>query len=221
MHLDDRGHGVGIGEADIVKKAAAQERVGQFLLIVRGDDHHGTPARFDRLAGFIDEELHAIELEQEIVREFDVSLVDLVDQQDRPLVGNESVPQFAALDVVANVLDARVAELAVTQTGNRVVFVKPLQRLGSRLDVPLDQRCADCLRNFKRQHGLASAGLALDQQRPLQRDRGIDRNLEVVGGDIASCAFETHAISHLFRGDPKHPIRGEQAGFPPVNVKSV
>ena len=32
-------HGLGIGEADVVEEAAAQERVGQFLLVVRRDHH--------------------------------------------------------------------------------------------------------------------------------------------------------------------------------------
>jgi MoxR-like ATPase len=32
MHVDDRAHGVGIGKADIVEEAAAQERVRQLLL---------------------------------------------------------------------------------------------------------------------------------------------------------------------------------------------
>ena len=42
------------------------------------------------------------------------------------------------------------------------------------------------------QHGLAGAGLALDQQRPLQPDRGIDGDGEIFGGDIVLGAGETH-----------------------------
>ena len=80
-----------------------------------------------------------------------------------PLVGDESIPQLAAFDVVADVLDALVAELAVAQPRHRVVFVESLQRLGGRLDVPLDQRRADRLGDLDRQHGLAGAGLAFDQ----------------------------------------------------------
>ena len=91
--------------------------------------------------------------------------------------------------------DALVAELAVAQPRDRVVFVEALQRLGGRLDVPLDQRGAERLGDLERQHGLAGAGLALDQQRPLERDRGVDRDLQVVGRDIGLGAFETHACS--------------------------
>ena len=127
----------------------------------------GRCRRLDGLAGLVDEELHAIEFLQEVVGKFDVGLVDLVDQQHRALVGREGVPQLAALDVVADVLDALVAELAVAQPRYRVVFVEALLRLGGRLDVPFDQRRADRLGDFVRQHGLAGAGFALDQQRPL------------------------------------------------------
>ena len=42
------------------------------------------------------------------------------------------------------------------------------------------------------EHGLAGAGLALDQQRPLQRDRRVDRERQVVGGDVGVGAFEAH-----------------------------
>ena len=47
----------------------------------------GRRAARDRLAGLVDIELHAVEFEQEIVGKLDVGLVDLVDQQHRPLVG--------------------------------------------------------------------------------------------------------------------------------------
>ena len=191
-------HRVGVGKADVVEEAAAQERVRQFLLVVRGDDDDRPAARLHRLAGLVDEELHAIEFLQQVVGKLDVGLVDLVDQQHRPLVGDEGVPQLAALDVVADVLDALVAELAVAQARHRVVFVEALQRLGGRLDVPFDQRRAERLGDLERQHGLAGAGLALDQQRPLQRDRGVDRDLEVVGRDIGLGAFKTHADSSIF-----------------------
>jgi hypothetical protein len=48
------------------------------------------------LAGLVDVELHAVELLQEVVRELDVGLVDLVDQQHRG-ARRERFPQLAAL----------------------------------------------------------------------------------------------------------------------------
>ena len=110
-----------------------------------------------RFPGLVDEELHAIEFLQQVVGKLDVRLVDLVDQQHRPLVGGEGLPQLAAFDVVADVLDPRVAELAVAQPRDRIVFVQPLQRLGGRLDVPLDERRAERFGDLDRQHGLAGA----------------------------------------------------------------
>src|SRR5258708_3194854 len=145
MHLDDRAHGIGVGEADVVEEAAAQESVGQLLLVVRGDHHDRPPPRLDGFAGLVDEELHAIEFQQQIVGKFDVRLVDFIDQQHWSRIRDEAVPHLAALDVVANVAHALVAELAVAQPPHRVVFVEPLQRLGGRLDLPLDQRRAEAL----------------------------------------------------------------------------
>ena len=192
MDLDDGAHGVAVGEADVVEEAAAQERVGQFLLVVRGDDHDRPLDRLHRLAGLVDVELHPIEFLEQVVREFDVGLVDLVDQQHRQVRRGERLPQFAAADIVRNVVDPRVAELAVAQPRHRVIFVEALVGLGGRLDVPADQRRAERRGDLVGEHGLAGAGLALDQQRAAQRDGGIDRDLEVVGGDVVGGAFEAH-----------------------------
>ena len=115
----------------------------------------------------------------------------------------ERLPQLALADVVADVADARVAELAVAQAAHRVVFVEALQRLGGRLDVPLDQRHAERLGDLERQHGLAGAGLALDEQGPLQCDGGIDGDLEVVGRHVVLRALELHELRACLPGPEK------------------
>src|SRR3546814_20927762 len=81
MVRDVLGHRVAVGEVDIVEETAAEEGVGQFLFIVRGDGDDRAFLRGHRLVGLIDMEGHAIEFLEQIVREFDVGLVDLVDQQ--------------------------------------------------------------------------------------------------------------------------------------------
>ena len=195
MHIDDRLHRVAIGEFDIVEEAATQEGVGQFLLIVRRDDDDRAILGRDRLASLIHMERHAIEFLQQVVGKFDVGLVDLVDQQHGQGRGGECLPQLAFADIVGNVVDALVAQLAVAQTGDGVIFIQALMRLGRRFDVPFDQRRAQRGRNLLRQPGLAGARLPLHQQRAAQQHRGIDRDLQVVGGDIILGAFKTHHSS--------------------------
>ena len=104
-----------------------------------------------------------------------------------------------------------VAELAVAQPRHRVVFVEALLRLGGGLDVPGQQRRIERLGDFLGQHGLAGAGLALDQQRALQHDRGVDGDLEVVGGDIVLGAGKFHrAFALLFVLERRSAPRSEQ-----------
>ncbi|MNE48181.1 hypothetical protein D3C80_1426280 [compost metagenome] len=102
-------------------------------------------------------------------------------------------------------MDPLVAQLAVAQAADGVVFIEAVVGLGRRLDVPGDQRGVQRAGQFIGQNRLAGAGLALDQQGALQRHRRIDRDLQVVGGDIVGRAFE-----------PAHeqpaPIRGRGAG---------
>ncbi len=178
-----------------MEEAAAQERVRQFLLIVRRDDHDRPVRRHHRLTRLVDEEPHAIEFEQQVVRELDVCLVHLIDQHDDGLVSLERVPQLAAHDVVGDVVHPRIAQLAVAQARHRVVLVKALLCLGGRLDVPLDQFQAESLRHFVCQHGLAGAGLALHQQRALQRHGGIHRHFQITRGDITFGTLEGGAHS--------------------------
>jgi hypothetical protein len=111
VDLDDPLHRLGIREPYVVEEATAQESIRQLFLVVAGDDDHRPVARFDELTGLVDIELHAIELAQKIVRELDVSLVDLVDQEHGRLGRIERLPELSAHEVVADVGDAGLTEL--------------------------------------------------------------------------------------------------------------
>src|SRR5262249_18977907 len=106
-------------------------------------------------------------------------------------------PKLAALDVVADVAHALVAELAVAQPRHRVVFVESLQRLGGRFDVPLDQRSAQTLGNLEREHGLAGPGLAFDQQRASAGEGGMAGDFEVAAGEVRVVSFERHGWARV------------------------
>ena len=164
MHVDDGRQGLGVGEANEVEEAAAQEGVGQLLFIVGGDDHDGAHLGADRLVRFLDVELHPVEFLQQVVGELDVGLVDLVDQQDRADRGGKGFPQLALLQIVAHVMNALLAQLAVAQSADGVIFIKSVMGLGRGFDVPGDQRRVEGLGDLIGQDRLACAGLALDQQ---------------------------------------------------------
>ncbi|MNE34202.1 hypothetical protein D3C80_1279140 [compost metagenome] len=96
-------------------------------------------------------------------------------------------------------MDLVDAQLGIAQAAHRVVLVEALVSLGGRLDVPGDQPGAQRLGQLLGEQGLAGARLALDQQRALQGDGGVDRQLEVVGGDVGLGAFELHRSQSLRR----------------------
>src|SRR5204862_6653941 len=122
MDIDDPMHRFVVGKTDVMKKAAPEKGVRQLLFVVRRDDYNRTMPSLNRAARLVDVELHSIELEQQVVRKFDVGLVDLVDQQDRRLWRLERLPELSRRDIVGDIVDALVAELAVAQARNRVVF---------------------------------------------------------------------------------------------------
>jgi hypothetical protein len=103
----------------------------------------------------------------------------------------ERLPQLALDDVVADVVDPRVAQLRIAQPRHRVVFVQALLGLGGGFDVPLDERPIQGQGDFLGQLGLAGARFALDQQWPTQGHGGVHRHHQIVGNDIAVGATET------------------------------
>ncbi len=86
--------------------------------------------RADLLAGLDDREAHLVELEQEVVRELEVGLVDLVDEQHLPLVRREGAPERPEPDVVPDVRDVAGAEAAVVEPLDGVVDVEAVGGLG-------------------------------------------------------------------------------------------
>ena len=222
MHVDDPLHRRLVGKADVVEEAAAQERVGQLLLVVAGDHDDRPVAGRPGLAGLVDVELHAVELAQQVVREFDVGLVDLVDQQYRLHVAGESLPQRSLHDVIADFRDARIAELRIAQPRHRIVLVQSLRRPGGRLDVPLEQRLVERAGNLHGEQRLAGAGLALDQQRPRQQHGRVDGRHQLLGRDVAVRAPElpAHAArcSRISTAGSFLPSTNSRNAPPPVEM---
>src|SRR2546422_848778 len=192
VHFHDLLHRFPVGEADVVEETTPQKGVGQLFFVVRGDEDDGALCRLDELPRLVHEELHAVELAQKVVGKLDVGLVDLVDEEHDRRLGSERLPQHAADDVVADLAHAGVAKLGIAQAAHRVVLVQALLRLGRGFDVPFEERQPERPGHFDGEHGLAGARLAFYQQRALERDRRVDREREVVGGDVSFRTFESH-----------------------------
>ena len=145
----------------------------------------GRSCATDLLAGLYDAETHLVELEQQVVRELEVGLVDLVDEQDVALLGREALAQGPELDVALDVGNVTGPEAAVVEPLHGVVDVQSIGCLGRGLDVPRQDRHAESLGDVLREHGLTGAGLALEQQRALERDGTVDGIDQSGGGDVA------------------------------------
>jgi hypothetical protein len=195
MHINNTLQRLHVGKPDVMEETTPQERVGQFLFVVRGYDHDRPLPRLDGLTGLVDVELHTVEFLQQVIGELDVGLVDLVNQEHRLPVCGERLPQLAATNVICDVVDPLVTKLAVAQTAHRIVLVKPLLGFGRRLHRPFDQFKAEALGDLAGQFGLAGARFAFHQKRPLEPDCCIDRNREILVRHIGRCAFKLHMPS--------------------------
>ena len=127
MHIHNALHGVGIGELDVMKKAAPQKGIGQFFFVVRRNKHQRAVLGANQFAGFVAVELHAVEFAQQVVGKLNVGFVNFINQQGHGLFGGKGLPQHAFDDVVVNVFHALTAiklrQLAVTQAADGIVFV--------------------------------------------------------------------------------------------------
>ena len=193
VDADDFFHLCSVREADIMKDTTAQEGTGQLFLCVGGDDDDGAMLCLDGLASLRDIELHLVQLPQQVVGEFQVGLVDLIDQQNHLFISQEGFAQLAQLDILGNIVHAGVAELAVVQTLHHVVNVQTVLRLGGRLDIPDDQLLAQGFCNGFSQHGLARARFPLDQQGFFQCHSDVDSPQQIFRSDIiagaSKCTF--------------------------------
>ncbi len=163
MHAHDVLHGLLVGKANVVEEAASEERVGQLFLVVAGDENDGALLGDDLLSGLVNVKLHAVELEQQIIRELDIRLVDLVDEQHRLHIALEGFPELPFDDVVGDVVHARLAELRVAQSRHGVVLVESLLRLAGGFDVPGNEGPAERCGHLLGEARLAGARLSLDQ----------------------------------------------------------
>ena len=175
MHTDDLPHDLRGGKGDVVKVAATQERIGKILLgVARDDDHRAIPG-LDGLVDLHDVEAHLVQHVQHVVLEIRVRLVDLIDEQDHPRIGDESLPDLSHLDVLFDVahIALGIAETAVVQTGEGIVLVQGLHQFHAGLYIQYNEGHIQGFGNGVRQYGLARTRLTLQQQRQLQLHRNV------------------------------------------------
>ena len=182
----DRHLAVETGVLDPVVEAAALERVVHVACAVRGEDHDR------RRLGPVDAELGHRDLEvaeylQQVSLELVVGTVDLVDQQhrrwtvtvaDRPQqcpLDEESLLVQVGLDRIGRLaggLTRGLGRAEVQELACVVPVVHRLRGVDALVALQPDQLAPGPRRQHLRQLGLADAGLAFEQQRALQLERG-------------------------------------------------
>ena len=183
-----------VGELDVVEDAAAQEGVGQLLLVVRGDEHHrALRAAISSPVSMMVKRISSSSRSRSFGNSRSALSISSMSSTWRSL-GGERLAERTELDVAADVGDVAGAEAAVVQALHGVVDVEPVGRLRRRLDVPRQHRHAEAVGDVARQHGLAGARLALQQQRPLEGDGAVDRVHQRPRGDVAGGALEARKV---------------------------
>ena len=179
-----------------MEDAAAQKCIGQLFFRVGGDNDDGACFGLDGLLGLGNVKFHFIQLPQQVVGEFQVGLVDLVDQKNHLLLGAESLAQLAQLYILLYILHIAAAKLAVVQALHNIVKIRAVLCFGGAFDAPDDQLLAQCGGNAFGQLGFAGAGLALDQKGLLQGHADIYGAHQVGACYIILTAFKSKIGLH-------------------------
>ena len=196
--LDDRDLALEVGMLDPVVEAPALQGVVDVAGAVRGEHHERRPARPVQ-ADLGDGDLVVGEHLEQVGLELVVGAVDLVDQQhrrrpldrlDRPEQGPLDQESFAVelgLEVVGRPrggLAGRLGGTQVEQLAGVVPVVDGLGDVDALVALQADQFAAGHRRERLGEFGLADAGLALEEQRPLQRDRQEHRGGDALVGQV-------------------------------------
>ena len=141
MDLDDSSHHLRLRKGDVVEVAAAQEWVGEILLGIGSDDDDRSVFCPDGLVDLNDVEFHLVEYIEHVVLKIGIGLIDLVDEQHDPLIGDKGLSDLAHPDVLFDVADIPfgIPETAVIQPRQGIVLVKGIDELHARFDVENDQ----------------------------------------------------------------------------------
>src|SRR6266545_458089 len=104
MELDDLAHLLRRGKGDVVAEAAPQEGIGELPLGVRGDQDERAQRRLDRLVDLADGKLAVLQHVEEVVLHVRFGLVDLVEEEDGPLLRPEGAADRSPDHVVEEVV---------------------------------------------------------------------------------------------------------------------
>ena len=161
------------------------------------------------------------DLEQERL-ELVVGAVDLVDQEhrrDRAVV-RERAQQRAlhqeTLRVQLVLVDALVTRLdraQVEELARVVPLVDGLRRVDALVALQPDQLAAGPPREHLGDLGLADAGLAFEQQRPLEAQREEDRGREALVGEVLVVGQSLGDLGDRVGKQRNHGCKGTGAGF--------
>ena len=113
---------------------------------------------------------------EQVIGEFNVGFIDLVDQQNDFFIRVKRLPQFAFANVVGHIMHALFAQLAVAQAADGVVFIKTLLGACGGLDVPFNHPQPKRRGHLFCQFCFACAGFAFHQQWTLQRYSRVNGN---------------------------------------------
>src|SRR3990167_7266237 len=164
-----------VREGDVVEEASPEEGVRELLLVIGRDYYNGTLFCAYSFLELVTVELHPVELQKQVVRKFYIGLVYLVYEQHHLIIGFECLPQLPLFYIIGNVVNPCVPELGIAEPGNGVVFIETLLSGRGRLYMPGNELLAEGFGHLEREHRLSRPGLTLNQERPLERDRRVDK----------------------------------------------
>jgi len=71
-----------------------------------------------------------LEFKKQVIGELNITLINLIDEQDQPTGSGKGPAQGARLDIILNIVDITTAEAGIIQALDRVIGVETVAGLG-------------------------------------------------------------------------------------------
>ena len=167
-----------------MEDTTAQERIRQLLLRIGSDNHDRAVLCLDRLSGLRNIKFHLVKLPEQVVRELQIRLIDLVDKENRLFFLLKRLAHLSETDVSGNIINAVRTKLAVVKTLYRIVHIKTVLCAGRRFNIPDQKFHIEGSGNRLREHRLSSARFSLDQERLFERRRNVNAADQFIRSDV-------------------------------------
>ncbi len=125
-----------------MEDTSSKEGIRKLLLSIGCNDYDWSLLSLNCSLGLMNIELHLIKLPEKVIRELQVSLVNLINKKNNLLLRLKCLTELAELNVSGNIINALFTELSIIKSLDCIIHIETILSLSSGFDIPDDKLLA-------------------------------------------------------------------------------